>query len=582
MADILFINTAETLAINQEANGTMLLATKLLQAGFDVDILRFGQIESYNKDYSDFINKIAGRILEISPKCVSFYTLWPTYHIILRISCEIKKRNPDIITVLGGPQASATAHATLNAAGYVDYICTGEGENTVVPFFKTILEEAGANLASIPGLYYRKNGSVASNNIDMPLCDLNTLPFWDKRLILDTPEPNIGSNTYFMPIDAGRGCPYNCTFCCTSHFWRRTYRLKSPERIIEDILFFKNKFGIKSFWFSHDAFTSNKQLVSKVCDRILETGLDIKWRCTARVDCITEDLVLKMKQAGLTRIEVGIETGSLRMQKLINKNLNLDKSKKMVAFLLKNGLEVGLFFMYGFPDENEQDLNDTLELLFSLIDSGVHHVSMSFCKFTPTTEITEKHFDQLELDPNIKILSRGIFGYDEELQTIKQNKAMFPFFYNLKTPVRNEYQYLYFLANLYQQFPISIRYLRKLYMGDNLQFYKDFYYNNLSFFEKDMVYATEGISEHALEMLYNTMKDFNFPYIRQIKALLKYEYNIRQVFWAKEDVSLQETYDFSYIDFKLKLPIEKYSDGKTEILLQKIDGKTSMKVLHIT
>lgn len=583
MADILFVNTTGSLAVSQEVNGTMLLATKLLQAGMDTDILRFGRAQNYRKDYQAFIQEITDLILQYDPKCVSFYTLWPHYHIMLRIASELKQRRRDIITVFGGPQASATAKSTLEAMDFVDYICTGEGESTVVPFFRTLLEESGKNLESIPGLYYRKNGKVTFNSCEIPLCDLNTLPHWDDRLYINNytaPEPHITSDTYFMPIDAGRGCPYNCSFCCTSLFWRRTYRLKSPERIVSDILFYNQKFGIKSFWFSHDAFTTNMKLVSEVCDHILNTGLDIKWRCTARIDCVSEELILKMKQAGMTHIELGIETGSRRMQKLTHKNLNLERATEMVRFLLSQKVHVDLFFMYGFPDETEEDLNDTLELLFSMLDLGIRHASMSFCRFNPSTEITEQHLGELVLDPSVKILSRGIFGYNEELEMIGDNRALFPFYYHLNTPLRNKYQHLFFLSHLYQKYPNSIKHLRKLYNGNNLKFFDDLYNCNRDFFDGGAVHTSEGLSNPPLELLYNVLENFDLPYVRQLKALLKYDYDIQRVFHSAQDISLQETYAFSYIDYQLRLPIEQYSNGKTEILLQNINGIRKKEILR--
>lgn len=585
MVDVLFINAIKEIALNQEANGTMLLATNLLHAGFRADILRFGEIDSYHKDYNTFIHATTEEILRREPKCVSFYTLWPHYHIMLRIAKELKAHKSGIIIVLGGPQASATAEPTMHAAPYVDYICTGEGENTVVPFFRTVLNENCANLAAVPGLYYRKDGAVVHNELDTPLCDLETLPYWDDRLCAihhKLPNPGWDAPDYYMPIDAGRGCPYNCTFCCSSHFWKRTYRLKSPERIVADIRYYHDKYGMNTFWFSHDAFTTNRQLVANVCDRILEEGLNIKWRCSSRIDCVNEELLTKMKQSGLVEIELGIETGSLRMQKLTHKNLNLERAKRIIAFMLKIDIRVSLFFMYGFPEETEEDLADTLELMFSLVDSGVQHVGMSFTRFNPATDITIRYMDQLVLDPNQKILVRGVgFGYDAEFEIIRDNKEMFPFFYHLNTPVRNNYQYVHFLVRLYQLFPKTIRYLRRLYQGDNLQFYRDFYNNNLPFFEKDMLYTAEGINLHGLEMLENCIKDFDVPYLPQIKALLRFEFNANQVRQSDEDMTIQEVYNFNYIDFKMKLPVQMYCDGKTEILLQKKDGKFSMKVLQI-
>ena len=584
MADILFINAVTSLSVNMEVNGTLLLATKLLEADFDTDVLRFAEV-GLKKDYHLFIRKFVDKILEFQPKAVSFYTLWPHYHIMLRIARVLKEERPDIITVFGGPNASATAEATMKAAPYIDYICTGEGENTVVPFFQCILRDNGANKASIPGLHYRECGEILHNTTELPLCDLNALPHWDDRLYLKhypLPDPNMAASNFYMPIDAGRGCPYNCTFCCSSYFWKRTYRLKSPERILEDILFYNKKFGIRSFWFSHDAFTTNRQLVADVCDHLIATGLDIRWKCSARIDCITEELILKMKQAGLTEIELGIETGSLKMQKLTNKNLNLERAKKMVAFMLEQKIYVSLFFMHGFPQENEQDLNETLELLFSLVDSGVQHVGMFFCRFNPTTALTEEYLDRLVLDPNIKALTRGIYGYEEEFEIIKENKAIFPYLYHLNTPERHTYQYLYLMVHVYRKFPKTARYLRKLYGGDHLRMYRDFYNNNLSCFEGDLMHAERFTETIPVQMLQNTLNGLDHPCVPQLKSLLKFEYDVLQVTRSEEDTMALETYDFNYIDYRMNLPIEQYSQGKTEILIQKTNGKTAMKVLSIT
>ena len=585
MVDVLFINATKEVALNQEANGTMLLATKLLQAGFSADILRFCQIEHYRKNYNAFIAAATDRILAAEPKVVTFYTLWPYYHIILRVAKELKARNNQLIIVLGGPQASATADPTMIAAPWVDYICTGEGENTIVPFIQAILKDNGQNLESVLGLYYRKGGAVVHNDLNTPLSDLETLPYWDERLCAihhEIPNPGWDAPEYFMPIDAGRGCPYNCTFCCTSHFWKRTYRLKSPDRILADIRHYHDNYGMTSFWFSHDAFTTDRQLVSEVCDRIIESGINIRWRCSSRIDCVTEELLLKMKKSGLVEIEFGIETGSLRMQKLTHKNLNLERSKQLIQFVLKQGIHVSLFFMYGFPEETEEDLADTFDLIFSMLDAGVQHVSMSFTRFNPATDITLRYFDDLVLNPDIKILTRSVsFGYEEELNMIRNNKAMFPFLYHLNTPVRNDYQYAYFFIWIYQQYPHTIRYLRQLYKGDHLQFYRDFYNNNLDLFQGDIHFTGKGIKNHGVQMLVNTVKDFDVPYLPQILSLLRFEDNAIRTRESNDDIVIQEVYDFNYIDYKMKLPIEMYTDGKTEILLQKKDGQISMKVLQI-
>jgi len=580
MIDVLFVTPTEEFDIRQESNGTMLLATKLLQAGFEANLLRFCEEEHYNKDYTAFVNGMTEKILAAAPRCVSFYTVWPYYHIMLRIAKQVKERCPEMWVVFGGPQVSATVMATMQAMEFIDCVSTGEGEDIVVPFFTALLR--GGDLSQVPGLYYRADGEIKCNLTELPLCDLNTLPHWDDRLYTYEMSPKkAGGAHYYMPIDAGRGCPYNCSFCCTSHFWRRTYRLKTAARIVEDIRYYKDKFGITSFWFSHDAFTTNKKLVEEVCDHMMEQDLGITWRCSTRIDCITEDLVLKMKQAGLKQIEVGIETGSERMQKLTHKNLDLVKAKSKIEFMIAQGIVVDVFFMYGFPEETVEDLRKTLALLFELLDLGVHHASMAYTRFNPATQITEDHFDELVIDKKIKVLTRGVFGCEEEWKMIEENKEIFPFFYHLNTPVRNEYQYLIFLVHVYHLYPYSIRYLRQLYQYDDLKMYEDFCSCNEECFAGDMAYATQCVTQHSLQMLERMLDKMDDPHAEQVRGLLRYDRDVHAISKEEEGTKWEKTYDFNIMDLQRKRPLEKFGQAKTTILLEKADKRGKMKILNI-
>lgn len=579
MLDILFINPTDLPGVRYEVNGTLILGTKLRQAGFDVQVLRFGQIEEYNRDYGAFIENAVGRILELDPQCASFYTLWTDYHIMLHIAREVKSRNRRIKIVFGGPQSSATAADAMEAIDYIDYICTGEGEDTVVPFFRAILN--GQRPDDVPGVYYRAEGKTVVTAGQQPLCDLNTLPYWDEGLYSVSDDEDRSSKNYYMPIDAGRGCPYNCTFCCTSHFWRRTYRLKSPERIIQDIRYYKEKFGINSFWFSHDAFTINKKLVSEVCRRIVGEKLDIRWKCSARVDCITPELVQEMKNAGLTEIELGVETGSKRMQKLTNKNLDLDKLKDTIKYLLDSKLTVGLFFMYGFPEETEEDLNDTLKLMFDLTDMGVQHMNAAYCRFNPATAITQENFDQLVFDPSVKVLFRKTFGYKEQEQFIQEHKALFPCYFHLHTKVRDEYQYVILLYYLYQQYPLTARLARRLYKGDYLKMYADFYEKNLSCFQGDADHAVELLMADMLSFWRNMLQDRAESFVPQLLGLMEYEDDLRLLKISGEDRIVDKVYDFNFLEYKLKAPIESYTPGRTRLVLEMKDGQITQRMLGL-
>ena len=585
MTDVLFITPTDNLKLSNEVNGTMILATLLRQANISARILRFGQIKNLQVDYKLFLEEIIERIISMEPRSVSFYTLWPQYHIMLRIAKELKRVRPDLPIVFGGPQASVTAKSTMNAAPYVDYICCGEGEQTVVTFFRALLSGDKAEILQTPGLYYRSEGVVMNNSTQVPLCDLNTLPRWDEALYINDyseAREKMSSPTYFMPIDAGRGCPYSCTFCTTSRFWRRTYRLKSAERLVADIRYYKERFGITSFWFSHDAFTTNMKLVEEVCDRLIEENLQIQWKCTSRVDRLTESFVRKMTQAGLVHIEMGIESGSQDVQRRINKKLNLDQVQHMVDFLMSEKIKVHLFFMYGFPDETEEELAQTVSLQLDLLDKGVSHTSMSFCKFNPATAMTEKYFDQLEFDPTCKILARGLpLGYDDELSVITANKDIFPFFYHLNTPVRNEYQYLYYFLHTYRAYRRTCQCVRTLYNGDDLRFYREWCEANADILSKDIKTIGRKVSDCPEEFLERLLERYMASGGEQLNGMLEFECDRTHVLKSKQNTQLRKTYNFVYAEYLRNVPAKQLSEGTTEFLLEKRNGVFSQKLLSM-
>lgn len=584
MCDILFITPNLSSAVKHEINGTMLLGTLLLEDGFDVKILRFSEIEGYNTNYPVFIEDFLGKILVRKPRCVSFYSVWTDYHVVLRLCEELRKRDSSIHLVIGGPQGSALAMDTMRAFPSVDFICVGEGENTVVPFFRRMLRGEGADFSEIPGLYFRKDGQIVHNDAPIPLSDLESLPFWDERLLMEEYTDELGRcdpDRYFMPVDAGRGCPYNCVFCSTSGFWHRTYRLKSADRIMADIRYFHDRFGYRSFLLSHDALTANTQLMEQLCDRIMESGLGISWECSTRIDCVTPELILRMKESGMKNIHMGIETGSERMQKLTNKNLDLTRVKSVVKFLLSQGIHIFLFFIYGFPEETEEDLNQTLELTFELLDMGVQDIQLNPCLYSPQTEMTARYFDQLEFDDSLESLVMTKFGCLEEIDMIRNNKSLFTTLYRLKGTLHDVYPYAKHLLPLYMKFPQTARYVRQLYRGDNLRFCRDFQERNGDVVKLSVRSFQEILDRDPLQVMLNTISALDAPHVSLVRELLRFEADVEWIRAAPAGTRCQKTYGFHYYEYKLGCPIDEFSCASSEILMEKQDGKAVIKLVSL-
>ena len=513
MTDILFVSPNLRTSVKDETNGIMILGTILLQNNFTVDIIRHSEIEDYYKDYGRFVQNLTNAILEKSPRIVSLYTITINFHIAVRLASELKKRDSSITVVLGGPYASLLPVEILECAPEVDYVCVGEGETTIVSFVSSILNGDFDTLYNVPGLCYRKDGQIIRNPAPAQLEDLDSVPMWDDRLYLDS---YIVDDTLAMSLEVGRGCPFRCKFCSTSICWERNYRLKSPKRVLSDILYFYNRFGYKKYVLCHDALTADVKRMEQLCDEIIKADLGLRLGCSSRADCLPPKLIDKMQKAGFVHLQIGVETGSERMQKIVNKNLDLAKVRETVKVLLERGFNPQLFFIYGFPEETPQDLNDTLNMVFDFNDMGARSADLRFYKFAPKTEMCEQFIDQLYCDEELlKRDSVRYFGLYEEQDMVRNNKKMFTNLYNMHTQVRDEYVGVINLHSLYLRFPKSAPRIRKmLYKNDCLKMFHDYEAHNPQLQGLSRAALTAAFKRDDLQIMLRTIKEF-----KSLKAL---------------------------------------------------------------
>lgn len=209
---------------------------------------------------------------------------------------------------------------------------------------------------------------------------------------------NLDRDNFIQNIEAGRGCPYGCTFCSTSIFWGRNFRVKLIDSLLDELEFFYNKYGIKKFRLEHDLFTANKKYVLEFCEKLTSKGINITWGCSSRIDILDEALMKALKVSGCTAIYIGFETGSQIMQRKLNKNIKVDSSDIKLLNLHNYGFDLTISFIYGFPEETELDLKDTIRLIEFLYCNNMGKIQLHKFIPLPVTAETHKVMDKLVLD----------------------------------------------------------------------------------------------------------------------------------------------------------------------------------------
>lgn len=450
------------------------------KSDFDAEICDFNKLYDNNlltdNNFQENINDMANYIISREAKIVSIYTMCNNYHIALLLCRELNKLKSDIFVILAGPQATMVARETLMKYEYVNYIALGEGEDTILPILQGIVNN---NLDNVNGVAYRKHNGVIDINWDKTkFVDINKLEIFDIEEFYRDEE--------IINIEVGRGCPFHCSFCSTKNFWCNNYRLKSVERIIQELEFYIDKYQMKSFVFQHDLFTYNRKYIIKFCDEILERGIDIKWACSSRIDVINEEMISKMSLSGCNCIYFGIETGSQDIQDIINKNIKIEKVEETARLVKKYNIDSIFSFIYGFPSESEHDLNQTLQLIYKLkkIEAENKKVKNTIqlwpLNFLPGTEMGEEYKDKLIFQKT----SRTDFSYnkyidnEEVSRIISNDKDVFINYYNLPKNYSERYMYLSpFIMGLFNNFykysTSSIDMIIEYYNGNILKMYDD-------------------------------------------------------------------------------------------------------------
>lgn len=373
----------------------------------------------------------ASRLVSLQPADVyGFSSICSSYPLSIRIASVIKAFRPDAIVVFGGPQASVVDIETLTAFPSVDLILRGEAEQT----FPELLEEiAGQHrFGHIPGLTFRSGGRIVRNPNAPVIEDLDKLPIPAYHLVDNLDEMTLAS------LELGRGCPFACKFCSTNDFFRRRFRVKSPRRMLNEMRYIAGQYGFREFDLVHDMFTVSRRRVIEFCDELLASGEGFKWSCSARSDCVDKELLELMARAGCTSIFFGIEAGSARIQKIIDKHLDIPQAKAMIDAAEAYGIETTVSLITGFPEEDAADLRETVNFYMHAVRTPHATPQLNILAPLAATPIHNKHRDELILDELCSDLShQGRFQNVVDRLLIETHCDIFPNFYLLPTPHLN-------------------------------------------------------------------------------------------------------------------------------------------------
>jgi len=418
-------------AASQPQLGILNLAAVLERTGdcpgiIDVNSAYLRFVERFGSS-ADFAEFLALEIADDPADLYGFSSICSTYPLTVRVAESVRKLRPNATIVFGGPQASVVDVATLTAFPFVDLVLRGEAEISLPALIAELATKV--RLHQVAGLTYR-DASQVRRNANAPVIDnLDALPSPAYHLSQYLEGAKIAA------LELGRGCPFSCTFCSTNDFFRRNFRLRSPARVLRDMRAIAEKYSITHFDLVHDMFTVDKRRVAAFCEAMLASGEGFTWSCSARTDCVDEPLLDLMVRSGCRSVFFGVEAGSRRMQKIIDKHLDPQRAEEIIDIAEKLGLSTTISLITGFPEEGWGDVRETLRIFMHSARCPHSRPQLNILAPLAGTPIHSLYKQQLVLEELCSDMShQGLSQNEADLNLIRKNPEIFPNFYLLPMP----------------------------------------------------------------------------------------------------------------------------------------------------
>jgi radical SAM superfamily enzyme YgiQ (UPF0313 family) len=243
---------------------------------------------------------------------------------------------------------------------------------------RSFSDDGSPDLDGIKGLVWRRDDEVVVNLPRLFIQDLDDLPIPSHEML--------PLKKYRMPLIKGpftfivtsRGCPAGCTYCIKHVSYQYTVRLRSPEKIMEELWRLKG-LGIHNIHMYADLFTVNRDQVVDLCQRMIDEQLDIRWTCNSRVDYVDEEMLSLMAQAGNWLISWGIESGNEQILKHARKGAYPEKAERALRWARNAGIKNWGYFIIGLPGETEETIRETIDFSKKLpLDIALFHVAAPY------------------------------------------------------------------------------------------------------------------------------------------------------------------------------------------------------------
>lgn len=326
------------------------------------------QARDYNEvDFVKYIRRYKPDLIVADLPTISFPLMM---ELLKNIKDEI-----DCKIILSGLHVSGLPIQTMEENPFIDYVLTREYELALPKFIK-IVEEEKKDFTEIPNLYFWKGNEIKKTKADTFYVDFDLLPYPDREdLPVEMYHDFEVAGKPTIQMLTSRGCPCQCTFCCTTVYWPNgAYWQRSASNVVDEMEYAKDKYGAKQIYFDDDVVSI--KMLNELSKEILDRKLDLPWTFMGNIN-IPEDTLKLISRAGAIGVKFGVESINTRVLANINKRwVNKEKVERFVELCRRYDLWRHGTFIIGLPQDNRESILKMLQFAIDLdLDTAQFYIA---------------------------------------------------------------------------------------------------------------------------------------------------------------------------------------------------------------
>lgn len=310
--------------------------------------------------------------------------------IVRELVKALKRAFPRVPVVLGGEHGTGMPDLSM-AQAPLDYIVTGEGEETIVELVHHL--EAGFSTDALAGTVVRTPEGVKTNPRRNRIASIDALPLpawhlFDVDAYIAFNQPHGASRGRFIPMLATRGCPFQCTFCTSSKMWTTKWIARDYNLVVDEMERWMQRYHVTDFHFEDLTAIIRKEWILKFCETITARGLQITFQLPSgtRSEAVDVEAARALKRAGCHEFSFAPESGDPGVLKSIKKQVSLPKLFESARSAMQAGINVGGFFIVGFPEDTYMSVFRTLRTIAKCAIVGFSSINVNPYSPQPNTE----------------------------------------------------------------------------------------------------------------------------------------------------------------------------------------------------